>query len=262
MRHHGSEIPNPRRPETSTPRPHRWSWRRDSNPGPRPYQGRALPAELRQHRVAAPVRAFPCRPFRPDTPTSLRAHPFQRLTTGAVSPPDRRKEHNIACQGRVNPKIQPPPPFPTTPTTPPANRPGGRNRAGPSRQRHPGPPCGPLAPGKSFLVERAMGIEPTWPAWKAGALPLSYARNRRLRPPLSGLRFQISDGVKTTTKLRHVARWVSGSTALESPFSPSRGGSGDPPRGTSPYSISTTTLTRGQPGPGLSAIRNPQLSWW
>ena len=22
-----------------------------------------------------------------------------------------------------------------------------------------------------------MGIEPTWPAWKAGALPLSYARN-------------------------------------------------------------------------------------
>ena len=25
-------------------------------------------------------------------------------------------------------------------------------------------------------MERAMGIEPTWPAWKAGALPLSYAR--------------------------------------------------------------------------------------
>ena len=22
-----------------------------------------------------------------------------------------------------------------------------------------------------------MGIEPTWPAWKAGALPLSYTRN-------------------------------------------------------------------------------------
>src|SRR5690242_9519507 len=27
-----------------------------------------------------------------------------------------------------------------------------------------------------------MGIEPTWPAWKAGALPLSYARERLLSP--------------------------------------------------------------------------------
>ena len=27
-------------------------------------------------------------------------------------------------------------------------------------------------------VERAMGIEPTWPVWKTGTLPLSYARNR------------------------------------------------------------------------------------
>jgi hypothetical protein len=25
-------------------------------------------------------------------------------------------------------------------------------------------------------MERVMGIEPTWPAWKAGALPLSYTR--------------------------------------------------------------------------------------
>src|ERR1044071_7174478 len=25
-------------------------------------------------------------------------------------------------------------------------------------------------------VERVMGIEPTWPAWKAGTLPLSYTR--------------------------------------------------------------------------------------
>jgi hypothetical protein len=25
-------------------------------------------------------------------------------------------------------------------------------------------------------AERVMGIEPTWPAWKAGALPLSYTR--------------------------------------------------------------------------------------
>ena len=26
------------------------------------------------------------------------------------------------------------------------------------------------------LLERVMGIEPTYPAWKAGALPLSYTR--------------------------------------------------------------------------------------
>jgi hypothetical protein len=26
------------------------------------------------------------------------------------------------------------------------------------------------------LHKRVMGIEPTWPAWKAGALPLSYTR--------------------------------------------------------------------------------------
>ena len=25
--------------------------------------------------------------------------------------------------------------------------------------------------------KRVMGIEPTWPAWKAGALPLSYTRS-------------------------------------------------------------------------------------
>src|SRR5437879_10622124 len=28
----------------------------------------------------------------------------------------------------------------------------------------------------NYEVERVMGIEPTWPAWKAGALPLSYTR--------------------------------------------------------------------------------------
>ena len=31
----------------------------------------------------------------------------------------------------------------------------------------------------AFLMERAKGIEPSPPAWKAGALPLSYARARR-----------------------------------------------------------------------------------
>ena len=31
----------------------------------------------------------------------------------------------------------------------------------------------------SLGVERAAGIEPAWPVWKTGTLPLSYARNRR-----------------------------------------------------------------------------------
>jgi hypothetical protein len=30
-----------------------------------------------------------------------------------------------------------------------------------------------------FVMERVTGIEPAWPAWKAGALPLSYTRERR-----------------------------------------------------------------------------------
>ena len=28
-------------------------------------------------------------------------------------------------------------------------------------------------------MERVTGIEPAWPAWKAGALPLSYTREGR-----------------------------------------------------------------------------------
>src|SRR6266498_2084783 len=35
----------------------------------------------------------------------------------------------------------------------------------------------PVLPTKVGL-ERVMGIEPTWPAWKAGALPLSYTRTQ------------------------------------------------------------------------------------
>ena len=27
-----------------------------------------------------------------------------------------------------------------------------------------------------YQLERVTGIEPAWPAWKAGALPLSYTR--------------------------------------------------------------------------------------
>ena len=36
---------------------------------------------------------------------------------------------------------------------------------------------GSTAISRSQKLERVMGIEPTWPAWKAGALPLSYTRN-------------------------------------------------------------------------------------
>ena len=33
------------------------------------------------------------------------------------------------------------------------------------------------APDPSRIrMERVMGIEPTWPAWKAGVLPLNYTR--------------------------------------------------------------------------------------
>jgi hypothetical protein len=31
-------------------------------------------------------------------------------------------------------------------------------------------------------LERVMGIEPTSPAWKAGALPLSYTRGAKPKP--------------------------------------------------------------------------------
>ena len=34
----------------------------------------------------------------------------------------------------------------------------------------------PRTEAKIFLLERVTGIEPAWPAWKAGALPLSYTR--------------------------------------------------------------------------------------
>ena len=31
-------------------------------------------------------------------------------------------------------------------------------------------------------MERVTGIEPAWPAWKAGALPLSYTRMDQVAP--------------------------------------------------------------------------------
>ena len=47
----------------------------------------------------------------------------------------------------------------------------------------------PVPPPRQQLMERVMGIEPTRPAWKAGALPLSYTRRssmelaRGIEPP-------------------------------------------------------------------------------
>ncbi len=46
-----------------------------------------------------------------------------------------------------------------------------------SRNSHCPQPIG-YAGQKPEGMERAMGIEPTWLAWKARALPLSYARVR------------------------------------------------------------------------------------
>ena len=47
--------------------------------------------------------------------------------------------------------------------------------------RNGGPSQDPEGPPFQLVdeVERATGIEPAWPAWKAGALPLSYARMPR-----------------------------------------------------------------------------------
>ena len=42
-------------------------------------------------------------------------------------------------------------------------------------------------------MERVMGIEPTYPAWKAGVLPLNYTR--RGRPTISFTNISSPDGV-------------------------------------------------------------------
>src|SRR3979490_872671 len=38
--------------------------------------------------------------------------------------------------------------------------------------------------------KRATGIEPAWPAWKAGTLPLSYARERSFRKTMGEAGFE------------------------------------------------------------------------
>src|SRR5881409_3847089 len=50
--------------------------------------------------------------------------------------------------------------------------------------------------------KRATGIEPAWPAWKAGTLPLSYARVLRLEICLS--RAQCQDVFDAETSALHL----------------------------------------------------------
>ncbi len=97
------------------------SCRWDSNPGPRPYQGRALPAEPRQQVVCFLDVFSALTIFRP----LRRVWPASRSFSPAQAPWISR--------------------------------------------------------------ERVMGIEPTQPAWKAGALPLSYTREKKeIRPIVPG----------------------------------------------------------------------------
>ncbi len=45
------------------------------------------------------------------------------------------------------------------------------------------------------MVERLMGVEPTWPAWEAGALPLSYRRSALLANADAACQRSLADGV-------------------------------------------------------------------
>ncbi len=52
---------------------------------------------------------------------------------------------------------------------------------------------GGKADGVRPSVERVTGVEPAWPAWKAGALPLSYTRNGRTGYRNSSFIHRVSD---------------------------------------------------------------------
>jgi hypothetical protein len=52
-------------------------------------------------------------------------------------------------------------------------------------------------------LERVMGIEPTWPAWKAGVLPLNYTRG-------GGMVVAIGPSVKSTNAPRRTFAVVTG----------------------------------------------------
>ena len=41
------------------------------------------------------------------------------------------------------------------------------------------------------VLERVMGIEPTYPAWKAGVLPLNYTRTWAVLPTIQLIEYTI-----------------------------------------------------------------------
>ena len=53
-------------------------------------------------------------------------------------------------------------------------------------------------------MERVMGIEPTYPAWKAGVLPLNYTRKYSVERAIDGARTRGLDlGKVARYQLRH-----------------------------------------------------------
>ena len=53
-------------------------------------------------------------------------------------------------------------------------------------------------------MERVMGIEPTYPAWKAGVLPLNYTRRYSVKRAIDGARTRGLDlGKVARYQLRH-----------------------------------------------------------
>ena len=58
-----------------------------------------------------------------------------------------------------------------------AARPTGK-RNGDSTETKPTETVSARSEFAAEILERVTGIEPAWPAWKAGALPLSYTRGR------------------------------------------------------------------------------------
>ena len=45
------------------------------------------------------------------------------------------------------------------------------------------------------MLERVMGIEPTYPAWKAGVLPLNYTRIWAVLPTIQLIEYTILCGI-------------------------------------------------------------------
>ena len=118
----------------------------DSNPRPRPYQGRTLPTELQQHGFCQ--REFHHRgdmsPAVPLTGSGKNRRLPGKFQWIGLWREVRGKKENIFRSKCSSSMLLP---------------------------RHlPLPSC--------HLEQRAKGIEPSPPAWKAGALPLSYARGR------------------------------------------------------------------------------------